>query len=69
MGGEGIHDTLAVLLVNGDRETARDIDRDERSTLTEEILTDTSRDFEDLLKPTASIDDLNALLGTAPSID
>ncbi|AGB33965.1 hypothetical protein C488_20722 [Natrinema pellirubrum DSM 15624] len=49
--------------------TYRDIDRDELSTLAEEALTDTSRDLEDLLEQTSSIDDLNALLETDPSTD
>lgn len=42
----------------------RDIDRDELSTLTEEALTDTNRDLDDLLEQTSNIDDLNALLET-----
>ncbi|WP_353635600.1 hypothetical protein ABSL23_17275 (plasmid) [Halobacterium sp. NMX12-1] len=49
--------------------TYRDIDRDELSTLAEEALTDTSRDLDDLLEQTSSIDDLNALLETDPSTD
>lgn len=49
--------------------TYRDIDRDELSTLTEEALTDTSRDLDDLLEQTSSIDDLNALLETDPATD
>ena len=49
--------------------TYRDIDRDELSTLTEEVLTDTNRDLDDLLEQTSSIDDLNALLETDPATD
>lgn len=49
--------------------TYRDIDRDELSTLTEEALTDTSRDLDDLLEQTSGMDDLNALLETDPSTD
>lgn len=47
----------------------RDIDRDELSTLTEEALTDTDRDLDDLLEQTSSIEDMNALLEADPSTD
>ncbi|MBB6091145.1 hypothetical protein HNR49_002536 [Halobacterium salinarum] len=47
----------------------RDIDRDELSTLTEEALTETSRDLDDLLEQTSSIEDLNTLLETDPASD
>jgi len=47
----------------------RDIDRDELSTLTEETLTETSRDLDDLLEQTSSIEDLDTLLETDPNSD
>jgi len=47
----------------------RDIDRDELSTLTEEALTDTDRDLDDLLEQTSNMEDMNALLEADPSTD
>jgi len=47
----------------------RDIDRDELSSLVDEVLTDSSRDLNDLLEQTSSIDDMNALLEADPSTD
>jgi len=47
----------------------RDIDRDELSSLVDEVLIDSSRDLNDLLEQTSSIDDMNALLEADPSTD
>ena len=47
----------------------RDIDRDELSSLVDEVLTDSSRDLDDLLEQTSSIEDMNALLEADPSTD
>lgn len=47
----------------------RDIDRDELSTLTEEALTNTDRDLDDLLEQTSGIEDMNALFEADPSTD
>jgi hypothetical protein len=46
-----------------------DIDRDELSALVDEALTDSSRDLDDLLEQTSSIEDMNALIEADHSTD